>query len=77
MSSREVFCTFQHAAGVHKASMGARNGYPSVVFVRLLTRVIERPTAVRAPKFLGLLQSPFNVLTPSTLTRGLLYTRGS
>ena len=76
MSSREVFRAIQHAAGVHKASMGARNGYPSVIFPRLPTRVVERPTAVRAPKFLGLLQSPFNILTTFTLTRGLLYTRG-
>ena len=76
MSSREVFRVVQHAAGVRKASMGARNGYLSVVFRRLPTSVIERPTAVRAPKFLGLLQSPFNVLTTFTLTRGLLYTRG-
>ena len=76
MSSREVFRAVQHAAGGHKASMGARNGYLSVVFPRLPTRVIERPTAVCALKFLGLLHSPFNISTTFTLTRGLLYTRG-
>ena len=61
MSSREVFRAVQHAAGVHKASMGARNGYSSAVFPRLPTGVIERPTAVRAPKFLD----SFNPLSTS------------
>ena len=34
MPSREVFRAVQHAACVHKSSMGARNGYSGVVFVR-------------------------------------------
>ena len=31
MSSREVLRVLQHAAGVYKTSMGARNGYSSVL----------------------------------------------
>ena len=37
---------------------GTRASFP----LRLPTRVIERPIAIRAPIFLGLLQSPFEVL---------------
>lgn len=55
MPSREVFRAVQHTASVHKASMGARNGYSNAVVLRLPNRIIERPTAIRAPNFLGLL----------------------
>ena len=32
MPSRKVWRAVQHTAGVQKASMGARNGYSSVIF---------------------------------------------
>ena len=67
MTFREVVRAVQHAAGVHKASIGARNGYSNAVFLRLSNIIFERPTAIRAPKFLGFLQSSFHALIPFTL----------
>ena len=53
MSSREVSRVVQHAAGVHKASMDARNGYSSVVFPRLphqSYREANRSTCTKIPR---------------------------
>ena len=52
MPSREIFRAVEQIAGVHKASMGIRNGYSSVIFLRRPI-IIERPAAVlRAPKII-------------------------
>ena len=75
MPSCEVLRAVQHAAFVHKASMGARNGYSGAVFLRLPTRVIEGSTAIRTHEFMRL-RSPFKVLINFSSTRGLLHTRG-
>ena len=75
MPPREVFRAAQQAAGMYKASVGPRNGYSSVVFLRLPTRIIARPTAIRASKFLGFFQSLPHVVITFTSARGLLDSR--
>lgn len=72
MPSSEVFRAVQHAAGVHRAPMGTRSGYSSVVSLQLPNRIIERPTISCAPVVLGFLQSLFHVLIIFALAHGLL-----